>query len=194
MADATSANSALHPRFTPAADLLRYFGVLSQLYETLTKRKARWYSSVKHSIRDHVLRPSVASRGDSDVNTSASPARILVVEDQDDVRRMLVTALELEGHRVDEATNAVEGLNRLRGAQYNLVLSDYAMPGHTGTWMFSEATRLRLLNGAAMVIVTAHLFVRETPDIPVISKPFDLDSFLNQVRRLLDSHGRGLTE
>jgi CheY-like chemotaxis protein len=115
----------------------------------------------------------------------------LVVDDQDDVRRMLVTALELEGHRVDEAANAEEGLNRLREARYNLVLSDYAMPGHSGTWMFNEASRLGLLNGARTVIVTAQPFVRETPGVAVITKPFDLDRFLDQVRRLLDSHDGG---
>ena len=102
---------------------------------------------------------------------------------------MLVTALELDGHSVDEAANAEEGLNRLREARYNLVLSDYAMPGHTGTWMFSEASRLGLLNGVATVIVTAQPFVRPTPGIAVITKPFDLDRFLDQVRRLLESHG-----
>ena len=126
------------------------------------------------------------------VNTPASAARILVIEDQDDVRRMLVTALELDGYRVDEASNAAEGLNRLRQARYNLVLSDYAMPGHTGAWMFGEANRLGLLDGVATVIVTAQPFVRATPGIAVITKPFDLDSFLDQVRRLLDSHDGGV--
>jgi len=113
------------------------------------------------------------------------PARILVVEDQDDVRRMLVTALELDGYRVDEAANAGEGLERLREARYNLVLSDYAMPGNTGTWMFLEATRLGLLEDVTPVIVTAQPFVRDTPSIAVIAKPIELDSFLDQVRRLL---------
>jgi DNA-binding NtrC family response regulator len=102
---------------------------------------------------------------------------------------MLVTALELDGHRVDEAANADEGLNRLREARYNLVLSDYAMPGNTGTWMLREATRLGLLEGATAVIVTAQPFVRETPGVAVIAKPFDLDSFLDQVRRLLEAAG-----
>jgi DNA-binding response OmpR family regulator len=105
---------------------------------------------------------------------------------------MLVTALELEGHCVDEAANADEGLKRLREARYNLVLSDYAMPGHTGAWMFSEASRLGLLTGVATVIVTAQPFVRATPGIAVITKPFDLDRFLDQVRSLLDSHDAGL--
>jgi len=104
------------------------------------------------------------------------------------VRRMLVTALELDGHVVDEASNAIEGLNRLREARYNLVLSDYAMPGQTGTWMLREASRLGLLDGVASVIVTAQPYVRETPDFTVITKPFELDSFLDQIRRLLLSH------
>jgi DNA-binding response OmpR family regulator len=82
-------------------------------------------------------------------------------------------------------------LNQLREARYNLVLSDYAMPGHTGTWMFSEANRLELLNGVATVIVTAQPFIRALPGTAVITKPFDLDKFLDQVRRRLDSYDGG---
>ena len=114
------------------------------------------------------------------------PARILVVEDQDDVRRMLVTALEIEGHKVDEAANARDGLKRLQEARYNLVLSDYAMPGGTGSWMLHEATRLGLMEGTVALIVTAHPDVRDLADVTVISKPLDLDSFLAQVKRLID--------
>src|SRR5689334_25414882 len=87
-------------------------------------------------------------------------ARVLVVEDQEDVRRLLVTALEIEGHAVDEAANAVEGLRRLQAGRYDLVLTDYAMPGGTGTWMLHEATRRHLLGDAAALIVTAHPDVR----------------------------------
>lgn len=113
------------------------------------------------------------------------PARILVVEDQDDVRRMLVTALEIDGHQVDEADSAPAGLKRLREARYQLVLSDYAMPGGTGTWMLHEANRLGLMEDAVALIITAHPDVRELADVEVISKPLDLDFFLEQVRRLL---------
>jgi len=126
------------------------------------------------------------------VNTSASDARILVVEDQQDVRRMLVTALELDGYRVDEASNAVEGLNQLRQARYNLVLSDYAMPGGTGEWMLSEARRLDLLGRATAVIITAHPLMQGTSlGVEIITKPLDLDHFLGQIRRLLGVSGGG---
>ena len=120
--------------------------------------------------------------------TDRQPARILVVEDQDDVRRMMVTALEIDGHRVDGAANAREGLKRLQEARYKLVLSDYAMPGGTGTWMLAEAARRGLMgDDTVALIVTAHPDVRELTDLEVITKPIDLDRFLEQVRRMLSS-------
>jgi CheY-like chemotaxis protein len=112
-------------------------------------------------------------------------ARILVVEDEADVRRLLVTALEIEGHVVDEAADARGGLKRLQEARYDLVLSDYAMPGGTGSWMLQEATAQGLLNETIALIVTAHPDVRELRAARVIPKPLDLDHFLEQVRRLL---------
>lgn len=122
-------------------------------------------------------------------HVTPQPARILVVEDQDDVRRLLVTALEIDGYAVEEAASANDGLKRLQEARYNLVLSDYAMPGGTGTWMIHEATRRGLMEGTLALIVTAHPDVRELANVEVISKPLDLDHFLGQVRRLLGARG-----
>ena len=125
--------------------------------------------------------------GDTCVETrqAGRRAKVLVVEDQDDVRRLLVTALEIEGHEVDEAANAHDGLSRLRESRYNLVLTDYAMPGGTGTWMLAEADRDGLLADAVSLVVTAHSDARELTNFDVIPKPLDLDNFLDQVRRVL---------
>jgi CheY-like chemotaxis protein len=112
-------------------------------------------------------------------------SQILVVEDQDDVRRLLVTALEIEGHTVDAAANAYEGLAKLRERRYHLILTDYAMPGGTGTWMLREAARDGLLGTAVSLIVTAHPDARELAKHQVIPKPLDLDDFLEHVRRVL---------
>jgi len=113
--------------------------------------------------------------------------RILVVEDQEDVRRMLATALEIEGYRVIEAANAKDGLERLGRESFDLILTDYAMPGGTGAWMLEEAVRLDRINGAAALIVTAHPEVRVRSTVAVINKPFELDYFLDQVRELIGS-------
>ena len=120
-------------------------------------------------------------------SVSTETARILIVEDQDDVRRMLATALGIEGHQVDEAGTAAEGLKCLQQTSYDLVLTDYAMPGGTGTWMLQEASRQGLMSGTVALIVTAHPDVRELQDVEVISKPLDLDNFLNQVKHILAS-------
>ena len=117
-------------------------------------------------------------------------ARVLVVEDQADVRQLLVTALEIEGHEVDEASNAIEGLQKIRQNRYNLILTDYAMPGGTGTWMLQQASADDLLQGTVSLVVTAHPDARELSTHDVIPKPLDLDNFLGQVRRVLAASNR----
>jgi CheY-like chemotaxis protein len=129
--------------------------------------------------------PGAARRSaDAPVANSDAPA-ILVVEDQADVRRMLVTALEIEGYRVAEAHDAAAGLQQLRQSRFKLVLSDYSMPGQTGAWMLQEAARQGLLDRTAALIVTAHPDVQRMVGVEVLSKPIDLDLFLEQVRRIV---------
>jgi CheY-like chemotaxis protein len=129
--------------------------------------------------------------------TSPECASILVVEDHADLRRMLATALRMDGHDVDEAGDAHEGLARLGSHRYDLVLTDYAMPGETGTWMLHEATRLGLMHDAVALVVTAQPGVREISEVEVITKPLDLDNFLEPFRSfvigvalILREHGR----
>ena len=129
--------------------------------------------------------PRARQRGDTDVSKPVTP-NILIVEDQEDVRRMLALTLRLEGFDVTEAANASEGLERLKTGRYQLVLSDYAMPGATGSWMLNQATALGLLDHATAVIITAHPEIEPVPGIVVLTKPLDLDTFVDQLRRLLD--------
>jgi CheY-like chemotaxis protein len=102
-----------------------------------------------------------------------------------------VTALEIDGHDVDEASNAREGLQRLQSRHYDLVLTDYAMPGGTGTWLLDQAEQQGLLSKTAALIVTAHPDARELTYHNVIPKPLDLDLFLDQVRHVLHDDDLG---
>jgi len=99
---------------------------------------------------------------------------------------MLGLTLRLEGHEVTEAADAAEGLERLKTGRYRLVLTDYAMPGATGSWMLNQATALGLLDHTAAVIITAHPEIEHVPGIVVLTKPLDLDIFVDQLRRMLD--------
>src|SRR5204863_7280183 len=99
---------------------------------------------------------------------------------------MVRLTLRVERHAVTKSTNAREGLERLKTGEYQLVLSDYAMPGATGSWMLNEATALGLLDHTTAVIITAHPEIEPVPGIVVLTKPLDLDTFVDQLRRLLD--------
>ena len=93
--------------------------------------------------------------------------------------------MEIEGYVVDEASNAIQGLAQLSRRHYELVVSDYAMPGATGTWMLDEAARCGLMGGTVAMIVTAHA---EEPDVAaflVLAKPVDLDDFLETIQSLV---------
>ena len=113
------------------------------------------------------------------------PARLLLVEDDDDTRQLLALALGGEQYTVDQAANAPHALELLRRNVYDLVLTDYDLPGMTGSAMLREAAQHGLLRHAAAVVVTAHPAPDGVENAGLIRKPLDLSEFLKQVRHIL---------
>lgn len=113
-------------------------------------------------------------------------SRILVVEDNDDLRVLMQMALEGEGYRVTVVRSAEDGLRQMERRRFDLVLTDYALPANTGAWLLREAVGRRLLHGAATLLVTADPDAPEIDaDTEVIAKPVDFDEFLPQIRAIL---------
>ena len=67
-------------------------------------------------------------------------ARVLVVDDDADVRDAVETALELEGHRVSTAGDGLDALKQLGRAEFDAVVLDVLMPNLDG---FEVCRRLR---------------------------------------------------
>jgi len=63
---------------------------------------------------------------------TALQGRILVIDDEEDIRETLDALLTLEGYAVDLAPNGAEGLRRLESREYDLVLLDLMMPDRSG--------------------------------------------------------------
>lgn len=110
---------------------------------------------------------------------------LLYVEDNHDLRESLSAALTGEGYAVAVAECAGEGLARLRERQFHLVISDYALPDHTGAWMLREAAASGLLDRTATLIVTANPNPVDTGNIPVLEKPLDLGHLLGWIESRL---------
>jgi PAS domain S-box-containing protein len=78
------------------------------------------------------------------------PASVLLIEDNDDARQSLRALLEHEGHRVEEASDGVSGLERDVRLRPEIVLIDIGLPGLNG---YEVARRIRTLRGAGPILV-----------------------------------------
>ncbi len=72
------------------------------------------------------------------VPTETSRGRILVIDDEPDIRESLDVLLSQEGYQVDLAANATAGLHRLENSLYDLVLLDLMMPDKSGMQVLEE--------------------------------------------------------
>jgi len=116
---------------------------------------------------------------------------ILLVEDDPDIREMMCTLLDLAGFAVVACDTAERGLDALREQEFDLVLTDYALPSHTGVWLLETAEAEGLLQDTPVLVVTAHPDVKACP-YEIIQKPFDLDELVERVRQRLEGHRPGV--
>jgi CheY-like chemotaxis protein len=123
-------------------------------------------------------------------------AQILVIDDNQPLRRLLQITLEAEGHTVLLAADGAEGLRLARRQGADLVLCDLIMPVLDGLQAIRELRRefpalpvLAITGGVAHgsldLIATARLLGAER----VIRKPFALPDLLAVVKRTLDGSG-----
>jgi signal transduction histidine kinase len=112
--------------------------------------------------------------------------RILVIEDDIDVRNFLVDCLKMLGYRVTEAAHGRAGLACLKDDAPDLLMVDFAMPGMNGLEVISEVRRSHpslpviLATGYADVDVT-----RESERFAVLRKPFQVGDLARTVKAAL---------
>lgn len=112
--------------------------------------------------------------------------RILFVEDEADIRETLAEILQLHDYEVVAVESAELGMAELKRGHFDLLLTDYNLPGQPGIWLIEEGRAAGLMNGTAVLIVTAHPMPRMAPDVVVMRKPLDIDHFLRKVGELLE--------
>jgi DNA-binding response OmpR family regulator len=110
---------------------------------------------------------------------------LLIVEDDDDIRDMLVTLLGFAGFQAVACRTAEDALEHLRESPFDLVLTDYCLPHRTGGWLLKQASAEGLLDATPALVITAHPNPADTHGFEVIPKPFDLEDLVQRVRRRL---------
>ncbi|MCJ2034455.1 response regulator [Methylobacterium sp. J-068] len=116
---------------------------------------------------------------------AARAARILVVDDDAEVRHVTASFLSSFGYHESEAADGSAALSLLEQNRFDLVVADLAMPGMTGVEL-AEIVRVRW-SGVPVLIVTGHAeAIPIPPDLPVLRKPFESVALAAEVSRLLD--------
>jgi len=123
---------------------------------------------------------------------AASAARVLVIDDDEDVRRTVAASLDALGYRVAEAADGAAGLAAVDAGPPDLVVVDFAMPDMNGA---EVAAAIRERHPSLPIVFasgysnTAAIEAAVGRDAPVLRKPFRIDELQDAVARSLRRDG-----
>src|SRR5215475_1979789 len=122
----------------------------------------------------------------SQVVTGPVRSRILVVDDEPQIRDVVARALETAGYRIDSAPDGATGLSLALSGDYQLVILDVVMPAKDGREVLRQLRRLRpdqrVLVLSCLSDVTAKVDLLDAGAEDYLTKPFSLDELLARVR------------
>lgn len=112
--------------------------------------------------------------------------RVLLVDDQLGVRRLLQEIFVAEGYSVSTAANGIDALDKVREAEFDLALVDMKMPGMGGLELLRHLKAR--FPGMVVIIMTAYGELKVVNEAlalgayKCITKPFDIDELVKTVR------------
>lgn len=113
--------------------------------------------------------------------------KILIIDDEEDIRSYLTTLLEDHGYEVCVASDGYEGLDVARREKPALITLDLMMPNNSGTDFYRKLSRDKELNVTPIIVVSGVAGRELAVKRPVASfdKPIDPDEFLQEVENAL---------
>jgi two-component system NtrC family sensor kinase len=128
--------------------------------------------------------------------SNGKSGRVLVVEDEPTVARLIADVLEDEGFEVDILLDGREALERAAREAYNLVICDMKMPGLDGQNFYKSLERAGNPLHERFLFVTGDTVAAQTQeflrrnDLPHVAKPFRVEELAEKVHRVLESKVR----
>ena len=118
--------------------------------------------------------------------------RVLVVEDERDLNRILTKTLSKAGYSVDGCLNGEEMADHLLGAEYDAILMDVMMPGKDGFTLVSEL-RAKGVDTPILFLTARDSVADRVAGLDLgaddyLVKPFDFDELLARIRAMTRKH------
>lgn len=107
------------------------------------------------------------------------PVRILVVDDEDTVRNLLLDTLSVDGHQVKTAIDGADAIKQIENEPFEIVITDLKMPGMSGMELLKHT--LKINPDVCVIVMTAYGTVESAVSAmkqgayDYICKPFELD-------------------
>jgi len=117
-----------------------------------------------------------------------SPAHVLLVEDDDDAREMLATALRMTGYQVRTAADGLAGLRMLEAFEPDVVVVDLALPIASGFDVLNELRSTGRTHHTPVIAISGNerglQEARANPEFfGILAKPFDPQTLVRMVDR-----------
>lgn len=116
--------------------------------------------------------------------------KILIVDDEETIRRVLSKKLSNEGYECFQAADAAQALEEMAKNDYSLVILDINMPGKTGLELLPEIKNnfpaAQVLMATANTDIDMAIQCLKNGAYDYVTKPFNLDEFIISVKRALE--------
>lgn len=125
-------------------------------------------------------------------------AKILIVDDDFSIVTLLEEILKKEGHEVDSASEAVDGMRKARVMLPDLIILDFHMPGTDGAHLFESLRRNQASRLTPILFMSGEASpeeilgkISDPAGSQFLAKPVHVEDFRKAVRELLGrpSHG-----
>lgn len=116
-------------------------------------------------------------------------ARILIVDDEQNIREVVREYCELNGYEADEAEDGLEAVEKIRSSHYDCVILDVMMPKLDG---FSTCREIKRISNVPVIMLSARteeydkLFGFELGVDDYVSKPFSPKELMARIRVILE--------
>jgi DNA-binding response OmpR family regulator len=120
----------------------------------------------------------------------SSRQTILIVEDDEDLRRMFRTTLTLAGFDVTEAGDGLEALQRIDADPPDLVVLDLMLPGVSGVVVYQEIAGQAVNREIPIIVITGSTMLESEMDVACfMRKPIAPERLVEAVRTCLAAGG-----